>query len=47
VLVQPGYFFDLNNLGATLVISLLTPPAIFADGLARILTRATRLCAGA
>ncbi len=31
-LVQPGYFFDLH-LGATLVLSLLTPPATFDRGL--------------
>ena len=37
VLVQPGYFFDLR-LGATLVLSLLTPPAIFDEGVTRLLT---------
>jgi aspartate/methionine/tyrosine aminotransferase len=37
VLVQPGYFFDLR-LGATLVLSLLTPPAIFDAGVTRVLT---------
>lgn len=37
VLVQPGYFFDLR-LGATLVLSLLTPSEIFDKGVARILT---------
>jgi alanine-synthesizing transaminase len=37
VLVQPGYFFDLR-LGATLVLSLLTPPAIFDEGVTRVLT---------
>jgi hypothetical protein len=36
VLVQPGYFFDLR-LGATLVVSLLTPPADFDQGIARVL----------
>ena len=36
VLVQPGYFFDLR-LGATLVVSLLTPPADFDHGIARLL----------
>jgi alanine-synthesizing transaminase len=36
VLVQPGYFFDLH-LGATLVVSLLAPPAIFDHGVACIL----------
>ena len=33
--VQPGYFFDMGR-GAYLVVSLLTPPAIFAEGMARI-----------
>jgi len=37
VLVQPGYFFDLH-MGATLVVSLLTPPATFDHGVACILT---------
>jgi aspartate/methionine/tyrosine aminotransferase len=36
VLAQPGYFFDLH-MGATLVVSLLTPPATFDHGVARIL----------
>jgi alanine-synthesizing transaminase len=36
VLVQPGYFFDLR-LGATLVVSLLTPPATFDRGTACLL----------
>jgi alanine-synthesizing transaminase len=39
VLVQPGYFFDLR-MGATLVLSLLTPPAIFDSGLDRVLASA-------
>ena len=39
VLVQPGYFFDLR-LGATLVLSLLTPPAIFDRGLGCVLASA-------
>jgi hypothetical protein len=39
VLVQPGYFFDLD-LGATLVVSLLTPPAVFDEGIARLLSAA-------
>jgi alanine-synthesizing transaminase len=39
VLVQPGYFFDLAEVGATLVISLLTPPEILADGIGRLLRR--------
>ena len=36
VLVQPGYFFDLR-LGATLVVSLLPPPADFDPGIACLL----------
>jgi aspartate/methionine/tyrosine aminotransferase len=36
VLVQPGYFFDLR-LGATLVLSLLTPSDVFDLGIDRIL----------
>ena len=36
VLVQPGYFFDLR-LGATLVVSLLPPPADFDHGVACLL----------
>jgi alanine-synthesizing transaminase len=39
VLVQPGYFFDLGALGSTLVLSLITPPDRFAEGIARILRR--------
>jgi hypothetical protein len=39
VLVQPGYFFDLR-LGATLVVSLLTPPATFDHGVDCILAAA-------
>jgi alanine-synthesizing transaminase len=35
VLVQPGFFFDFES-EAFLVVSLLTRPAIFADGVARI-----------
>ena len=36
VLVQPGFFYDFES-EAFLVLSLLTPPAIFAEGLHRIL----------
>jgi alanine-synthesizing transaminase len=39
VLVQPGYFFDLD-LGASIVISLLPEPAGFAEAVRRILSRA-------
>jgi len=43
VLVQPGYFFDLH-LGATLVLSLLTPPQTFERGTACLLAT---VCGGA
>jgi alanine-synthesizing transaminase len=36
LLVQPGYFFDLR-LGATLIVSLITPPDDFDQGIARLL----------
>jgi len=39
VLVHPGYFFDFPR-GAFVVVSLLTEPAVMADGLARLLARA-------
>ena len=35
VLVQPGYFYDFERSGY-IVVSLLTPPAIFREGIARI-----------
>ena len=35
VLVQPGYFFDFHA-EAFLILSLLTPPEIFAEGVRRI-----------
>jgi aspartate/methionine/tyrosine aminotransferase len=38
VLVQPGYFYDLPFAPA-LVISLLPPPAIFHEGIARLVQR--------
>jgi aspartate/methionine/tyrosine aminotransferase len=41
VLVQPGYFFDMQ-LGATLILSLLTPPETFDHGVAHILAAAGR-----
>jgi alanine-synthesizing transaminase len=37
VLTQPGYFFDLEG-GPYLVVSLLTEPGTFAEGLQRITT---------
>jgi hypothetical protein len=39
VLVQPGFFFDFES-EAFLVASLLTPAAIFQEGIRRILARA-------
>lgn len=39
VLVQPGFFFDMES-EAFLVLSLLTPPEIFQEGARRILARA-------
>lgn len=39
VVVQPGYFFDLR-LGATLVMSLLAPPAEFDEGTSLVLRAA-------
>jgi aspartate/methionine/tyrosine aminotransferase len=39
VLVQPGFFYDFES-EAYLVLSLLTPPEIFDEGVARILARA-------
>lgn len=36
VLVQPGFFYDFETEGL-LVLSLLTPPAVFDEGVARIL----------
>jgi alanine-synthesizing transaminase len=41
VLVQPGFFYDFET-EAFLVLSLLTPPAIFAEGVRRILESAGR-----
>lgn len=35
VLVHPGYFFDFPT-EAYLVVSLLTPPEVFDEGMARI-----------
>jgi len=38
VAVHPGYFFDLPS-PASLVLSLLPEPAVFAEGVARLLRR--------
>ncbi len=35
VLVQPGYFYDFEKSGY-IVVSLLTPPEIFREGIARL-----------
>ena len=40
VLVQPGFFFDFER-EAFLVLSLLTPPEVFHEGVRRILARST------
>jgi alanine-synthesizing transaminase len=37
VLVQPGFFFDFES-EAFLIVSLLTPPEVFAEGVRRILS---------
>ena len=36
MLVQPGFFFDLER-GAYLVVSLLPEPEVFAAGLGRLI----------
>jgi aspartate/methionine/tyrosine aminotransferase len=41
VLVQPGFFYDFES-EAYLVLSLLTPPEVFREGLARVLTSVSR-----
>jgi aspartate/methionine/tyrosine aminotransferase len=38
VLVQPGFFFDFET-EAFLVVSLLTPPDVFCEGIGRLLAR--------
>ena len=42
VWVQPGYLFDLD-VGAHLVLSLITPPQEFACGVSRLLSRVDRV----
>jgi alanine-synthesizing transaminase len=44
VAVQPGYFFDHEREGL-LVVSLLTPPDAFAEGVERLLAFVERACA--
>jgi aspartate/methionine/tyrosine aminotransferase len=41
VVVQPGFFFDFDS-EAFLILSLLTPPAVFQEGIGRLLARAAR-----
>ena len=43
VLVHPGYFFDFVH-EAFVVVSLLPRPEEFADGVARVIARATAAC---
>jgi hypothetical protein len=42
VIVHPGYFFDFPR-EAYLVLSLLTPPEVFGEGVARVIARAGAL----
>jgi alanine-synthesizing transaminase len=42
VLVQPGFYFDFES-EAFLVLSLLTPPDVFAEGLSRLLEEVGRV----
>lgn len=44
-LVQPGYFYDFEEDGY-LVLSLLTPPAVFAEGVQRLEAFVVNLCKG-
>jgi aspartate/methionine/tyrosine aminotransferase len=45
VVVHPGYFFDFPR-ESYLIVSLLPPEAVFADGVARILRRVTTASSG-
>ena len=44
VLVQPGYFYDLTD-GVFVVLSLITEPESFAEGVARLVARVNTLSA--
>jgi hypothetical protein len=46
VLVQPGYFYDFDG-GPCVVLSLITPEAVFEEGIARAVARVQELSAGA
>jgi aspartate/methionine/tyrosine aminotransferase len=43
MIVQPGFFFDMAS-EAYIVVSLITEPAVFAEGLARIRQVVERHC---
>lgn len=43
VVVQPGYFFDMPD-GTYIVVSLITPPDEFLEGIRRLRRLATALC---
>jgi alanine-synthesizing transaminase len=43
VLVQPGYFYDFEQ-EAFIVVSLLTEPAVFREGIARIRSQIDQSC---
>ena len=45
VLAHPGFFFDFPR-ESYLVVSLLTPPAVFAEGLDRVLQHLRTLTPG-
>ena len=45
VVVQPGYFFDMPG-GVHLIVSLITPPEIFAEGIAAIGDLTSRIIQG-
>lgn len=45
VLVQPGYFFDLDE-GCFVALSLITDPRVFREGVARIARVIEEVCAG-
>ena len=45
VIVHPGYFFDFPR-ESYLVVSLLPPEPVFADGVDRILRRVTTASSG-
>ncbi len=43
LITQPGYLYGLGR-GAHLVLSLITPESVFADGVARLVARVRTLC---